>query len=109
MINVYLTDIVIRHIAPIIDEWNEPGVPATTEEIKAHIVYKTKMIYNTNGEEVSSPVQILIHPNQAMGHKDRIQLDGESFTHPIINIYKRRHLSIEFKEIYLEPGTGSVV
>lgn len=109
MINAYLTDTVIRHIARIIDEWNEPGGAATTEEIKAHVVYKTKMIYNENGEEVSSPIQLLIKPDQSIQHKDRIQLDGESFTHPIINIFKRRHLSIEYQEIYLEPGTGSVV
>ena len=108
MIGAYQTDTVIRHIAALIDEWNEPGV-STTEEIKAHVVHQTKLIYNTSGEEVSSPTQVLVKPDQAMEHKDRIQLDGESFTHPIINIFQRRHMSIEFKEIFLEPGTGRTV
>ena len=101
MINAYLTDTVIRHIAGTLDEWNEEG-PGTTEEIKAHVVYRTKLIYNQNGEEVSSPIQILIKPGQSMDHADRIQLDGESFIHPVIRIAKERHLSIEFKEIFLE-------
>lgn len=105
MINAYLTDTVIRHIAGILDEWNERGV-GTTEEIKAHVVYQTKLTYNSNGEEIQSPIQVLIKRNQVIDHRDRIQLDGESFTHPIINILKRRHLSIEFQEIFLEPGTG---
>lgn len=103
MIGAYQTDIVIRHIAGVLGEWNERGVGAT-EEIKAHVVHQTKLVYNSSGEEVSSPVQVLLKPNQEMDHRDRIQLDGESFTHPIINIYTRRHLSVEFKEIYLEPG-----
>ena len=107
MISAYQTDTVIRHIAALIDEWNEPGAD-TTEEIKAHVVYRTKLVYNSSGEEVSSPIQILLKPDQAVDHKDRIQLDGESFTHPIINIFHRRHMMIEFKEIYLEPGTGSM-
>lgn len=101
MINAYQTDIVTRHIAGILDEWNERAV-APTEDIKAHVVYQTKLVYTTNGEEVSSPIQILLKPNQTINHKDRIQLDGESFTHPIINIYHRRHLSVEFREIFLE-------
>lgn len=107
MINAYLTDTVIRHIAGTPDEWSERAV-ATTEEIKAHVVYQTKMVYSSNGEEVQSPIQILLKPDQAMDHADRIQLDGESFTHPIVNIFKRRHLSIEFKEIYLEPGARGI-
>lgn len=105
MINAYLTDTVIRHIAGVLDEWSERGV-GTTEEIKAHVVYKSKLIYTNTGEEIQSPIQVLIKRNQVINHEDRIQLDGESFTHPIINILKRRHLSIEFQEIYLEPGTG---
>ena len=105
MINAYLTDTVIRHIAGTLDEWNERS-GGSTEEIKAHVVWKTKLIYNTSGEEIQSPIQVLIKREQAMDHIDRIQLDGESFTHPIINILKRRDLSIEFQEIYLEPGTG---
>lgn len=106
MINAYLTDTVIRHIAGVPDEWSERAA-ATTEDVKAHVVYQTKLLYNANGEEVSSPIQILVKPDQSIDHADRIQLDGESFTHPIINIYNRRHLSIEFKELFLEGGGGS--
>jgi hypothetical protein len=105
VINAYLTDTVIRHIAGVLGEWSERGI-GTTEEIKAHVVYKSKLIYTNTGEEVQSPIQVLIKRNQVINHRDRIQLDGESFTHPIINILKRRHLSVEFQEIYLEPGTG---
>lgn len=105
MINVYLTDTVTRHTPGVLGEYNIRGV-GTSEEIRGHVVYKTRLIYSNTGEEVQSPVQVLIRPDQEMNHVDRIQLDGESFTHPIINIIHRRHLSIEFKEIYLEPGTG---
>lgn len=105
MINVYMTDTVTRHTAGVLGEYNIRGL-GTSEVIRGHVIYKTKLIYTTTGEEVQSPVQVLIHPDQEMNHTDRIQLDGESFTHPIINIIKRRHFSLEFKEIYLEPGTG---
>jgi len=105
MINAYMTDLITRHIAGVLDEWSERGIWGT-EEIDAHVVHQTKLVYNSNGEEVSSPIQILISPDQAMDHRDRIQLDGESFTHPVINIYKRRHLSVEFQEVYLEPGVS---
>lgn len=101
MINAYLTDTIRRHIAGTLDEWNEEG-EGSTQEIKAHVVYHTKLVYNLSGEEVSSPIQVLLKPTQAIDHQDRLQLDGEDFTHPIINIYRRRHLSMEFKEIYLE-------
>jgi len=101
MINAYQTDIVIRHIAGVLDEWNERGANKT-EGIRAHVVYQTKLVYNLNGEEVSSPIQLLLKPNQTITHKDRIELEGEGFTHPIINIYNRRHLSVEFREIFLE-------
>jgi len=105
MINAYLTDTVIRHVAGVLNEYNERGV-GSSEEIRGHVVYKTKLVYSNTGEEIQSPIQVLIRLDQEINHTDRIQLDGESFTHPIINIIKRRHFSIEFREIYLEPGTG---
>lgn len=101
MINVYLTDDLTVHIAGTLDEWNERAA-AITADIRGHVVWQTKLVYNLSGEEVSSPIQILLKPDQAIDHRDRIQLDGESFTHPIINIHLRRHFSIEFKEVFLE-------
>ena len=105
MIEVYLTDTVIRHIAGTIDEWSTRAA-ATTEEINGFVLHETKLIRSLKGEEVVSHTQVLIIPTQDMNQKDRIQLDGESFTRAIITIRLQRHFSIEFKELYLETTSG---
>lgn len=100
MIDVYLTDTITRYIAGELGEWNERTY--TTEEIPAMVIYKSKLVRNLRGEEVTTNVQVMIKQSQAMSHKDRIMLDGESFTHGIINLTKPRDFSEVMKEVSLE-------
>lgn len=100
MIDVYLTDIITRYIDAGIDEWNERTY--TTEDIKAMVFFKTKLVRNTRGEEVVSSIQVMIKIDQAISHKDRIMLEGESFTHAVINYGRPRDFSEVMKEVYLE-------
>lgn len=100
MIDAYLTDDVTRYIDAGLDEWTTRTY--TSEEIKAMVIFKTRLVRNIRGEEVTSNAQLLIKIGQAMSHKDRIMLEGESFTHAIINIGKPRDFSEVLKEVYLE-------
>jgi hypothetical protein len=100
MIDVYLTDTITRFIAGVLDEWNERSY--ATEEIPAMVTYKSKLVRNLRGEEVVTNVQIMLKVDQEISHKDRIQLEGESFTHGIINFSRPRDFSDVMKEVSLE-------
>ncbi len=100
MIDAYLTDTITRYIAGVLDEWNERSY--TTEEMPAMVFFKTKLTRNMEGEEVVSQITVLFSADQAMSHKDRIKLLGESFTHGIINFGRPRDFSDVMKELYLE-------
>lgn len=100
MIDAYLTDTVTRFIAGVLSEWNERTY--ATEEIPAMVNYKSKLVRNMEGEEVVTNVQVMLNIDQEISHKDRIQLEGESFTHGIINFGRPRDFSDVMKEVSLE-------
>jgi len=96
MINAYLTD-TVEIIEQTKDEWNEPtGETATT--VPARILYKTKRILTSAGEEVQSERSAMIQ-DRALDHGALLEIDGIRWA--ILKIEKPRDFTWNFIEIFL--------
>ena len=76
------------------DDWGEP-LSGTLVEIKGYVEWKTRLVRNLQGEEVTSTVTIYIpkkldrpaYLGRALSHEDRIiEVNGELFNRAIIAI-----------------------
>ncbi len=91
MINVYLTDDLwtVKAPDPPLDEYNVPNAPIV-KAIKGLIQWKTKLIMNLEGEEVTSNGNVLLKVDTDLGHNDQLRIydssRGKNIDHPIIII-----------------------
>ncbi len=94
MINAYLTDDLWTVKAPVppYNEYNEPKDPIV-KAVKGLIQWKTKLIMNLEGEEVTSNGNVLLKVDTDLGHEDQLRIfdpargeSGENIDHPIIII-----------------------
>ena len=90
-INSYLTDDLWTVKAPVPprDEYQKPYPPIVTP-IKGLIQWKTKLVRDTTGEEVTSNGNVLIKVDTDLSHDDQLRIYDparkKNIDHPIIMI-----------------------
>lgn len=120
MIDAYCVDdlVIVRHVG--YDQYNQPvpdsgsasasgsgsgaGIP-----VKGYIVWKTQLVRDQKGEEVTSSVMVYlpshIERDSVLGreltHEDRIQIGGETFDRAIVAIARPKAFARPHYEIYL--------
>lgn len=114
MIDAYCVDdlVIVRHVG--YDQYNQPVPDSSSASgagipVKGYIVWKTNLVRNEKGEEVTSSVMVYlpshIERDSVLGreltHEDRIQIGGESFDRAIIAILKPKAFSRPHYEVYL--------
>lgn len=90
------------------DTWGTKNTPETIE-IKGYLEYKTRLIRDIKGEEVTSSIMIRIHKkkldrklNRALNHEDRIyKINGEQIDKAILRIYIIKDFYDSHYEVYL--------
>ena len=90
------------------DTWGEP-LSGTMVEVKGYIEWKTRLVRNVLGEEVTSSVTIMLpkkidkaaYLGRALCHEDRIWIGGESFDRAIIVIGTPKAFSRPHYEVAL--------
>ena len=91
MINSYLVDDLYKIVAPDppYDEYNQPNAPTITA-IKGLVQWKTKLVRNLQGEEVTSMGNVLLRADIGLTHNDQLRIYddslGENRDHPILTI-----------------------
>ena len=108
MLNAYAVDdiVIIQHggYTPI----NEP-LSGTEIAIKGYAEWKTKLVRDIKGEEVTSTIQIYISKRRldaeltdALSHEDRVKsINGVEIDRAIITVHAPKHFSMPHYEIYL--------
>ncbi len=108
MLRAYSVDDIIIMQSGGYDEWNNP-VEATEIEIKGYAEWKTNLVRNIKGEEVTSTIKLYIRKKdldlllaKALSHEDRVKsINGNEINKSIINIHQPKAFSNPHYEIYL--------
>lgn len=91
MINSYLVDDLWTVKAPVppYNEYNEPNAPVVAA-IKGFIEWKSTLVRDVNGEEVTSQAMVLLKNDTDLGHNDMLRIadqsTGTNIDWPIITI-----------------------
>jgi hypothetical protein len=88
--------------------WGEP-VSGTEITVKGYVDWKTRLVRNSTGEQVTSAVMVYLpkkveragYLGRKLSHEDRIWLPDESFDRAIIEIRRPKDFSHEHLEVYL--------
>lgn len=91
-----------------VDEWGEP-LPEVDVNIKGYVEWKTRLVWDINGEEVVSTVAIYIKKRtldnvlaRTLSHEDRVKsINGDEIDRAIINIHQPKAFSNPHYEIQL--------
>lgn len=108
MLNAYSVDEIVITQNVSKDDWREP-LSAYSISIMGYVNYKTVLIRNIKGEQVTSQIQIYISKHrlddlltQALTHEDRIySINGIVIDKAIMKIDTPKHFSMPHYEIYL--------
>lgn len=106
MINSYLVDDLwtVKAPDPPLDEYNVPNAPIVTA-IKGLIQWKTKLVMNLEGQEVTSNGNVLLKVDTDLGHDDQLRIydsaRGKNIDHPIIIILPAKGYSTVGIYVYL--------
>jgi hypothetical protein len=108
MLNAYSVDDIIITQSGGYDEWNEP-LPEVEIEIKGYAEWKTRLVRNVSGEEVTSTIKLYIHKRnlddkltQALTHEDRVKsINGSEIDRAIITVHEPKAFSNPHYEVYL--------
>ena len=75
MINSYLTDDLWTVISPVppYDKYNKPNAPTVTA-VKGFIEWKSTLVRNLSGEEVTSQASVLLNLDPDLGHPDKLRV-----------------------------------
>jgi len=98
MINAYLHDYVDVLKATPIDSWGEEGLESLIV-MRGLIQYKTRLVRDFKGEEVTSNITVLFRPNAGLDHDDKILINGYKWS--IINILEGRDWAKRWTEVFL--------
>lgn len=91
MINSYLVDSLSTVKAPVppYDKYNKPNAPIVVA-VKGFIEWKSTLVKNVAGEEVTSQASILLKVDSDLGHQDKLRIldptSGNDIDWPIIMI-----------------------
>ena len=91
MINSYLTDDLwtVKAPDPPRDKYNQPNAPVVVA-IKGFIEWKSTLVRDASGEEVTSQASVLIKTDSDLGHNDMLRIldptSGNNVDWPIITI-----------------------
>ena len=79
----------VKAPVPPSNEYNEPNAPIVVA-IKGFIEWKSTLVRNTEGEEVTSQASVLVKYDSDLGHNDMLRItdlsSGNNIDWPIITI-----------------------
>jgi len=99
MFESYFQDVVTR-ITRTFDKWGSP-TGETTTQLRCRVETQRKLITNTQGQMVISPMQIIVNDSdgEAISFGDRIRIDNED--HQILNKVREKDFSPRGWRLYL--------
>lgn len=106
MINAYLTDDLwtVKAPDPPFDEYNKPNPPVVAA-VKGFIDWKSRIVRNLEGEEVTSQASVLLKLDPDLGHEDKLRIydptRDENIDHAIIAIHPAKGFFIAGLWVYL--------
>jgi hypothetical protein len=99
MINAYLTDDVVLHVAGVKDKFGTPGADAEVR-LKGRVNIGTVLVKDIKGENVYSSMSVLL-ASRTISHQDFLEYDGKEYA--ILSIKKSRDFgSWGFLEVFLK-------
>jgi len=101
MLDVYSVDdvIIVRAPDPPYDEWNQPNDP-TLESVKGYLEWKTKIVRNLAGVEVTSRGNFLLTYDGTIDHTDKLRIN--SIDYPILALEPAKDFSNIGIRIYFQ-------
>lgn len=97
MIGSYFTDTVFL-VTKTTDDWGH-GTETVTPGVSCRVEWKTRMIHNMAGEEVTSLGTVTFAPDQALDNTVRVRISGKDYL--ILAITEKKDFAIRCKEAYL--------
>ncbi len=113
MINSYLTDDLwtVKAPDPPLNEYNVPNAPIVTA-IKGFIQWKTKLVRDISGNEVTSNGNVLLKVDTDLSHEDKLRIydsaRGKNIDHAIIAILPAKGYFTVGIYVFLGGSQGSV-
>jgi len=112
MIDAYAVDDLVITQSNGFDVWGEP-LSGTTVEIKGYVVWKTQLMRNLAGEEVTSTIMLYINKRRldallgrVLSHEERIEsINGVSIDQSIIAIHVPKAFSNPHYEVFLNVAS----
>ena len=108
MLNAYSVDEIVIIQSQGHDDWGEPS-PEVEVSIRGYAEWKTRLVRNLAGEEVTSTIKLYISKRrldklltQALSHEDRIKsINGDEINRAIITIHQPKAFSSPHYEVFL--------
>ena len=98
MMNAYFTDDVVLVQATGRDQYGKAKTETTTT-VKGRFEWRTKVIRNRAGEEVTSAARVYLPSTATLTHEDKIRVGGVDRL--ILDIQEARDFSLSHYEVYI--------
>jgi len=108
MLNAYSVDVLVITQSQDHDDWGEP-LPELSVNVRGYVEWKTRLVRNLAGEEVTSTIKISISKRRLdamlarpLSHEDRINsINGAAIDRAILAIHQPKAFSMPHYEVYL--------